>query len=852
MTIKDVCSTNARRRFGISTSLMTSSYLSASEYANRRKQLLALMSQLRSVGAQGELDLPRIAVIGNQSAGKSSVVEAISGINVPRDSGTCTRCPLECRLASAPEWACRISIRREFDFSGRRIAGEVSEIPFGDLIRNRDEVEMMLRRAQLAVLDPTLEIARIMRMELKELKETLQDRRTAEFSKNVVCIDLEGPDLTDVQFVDLPGIIQNASPAVIRLVEEMVVDNIKGNCLILVAIPMTDDIENQKAMTLAREQDPDGIRTIGVLTKPDLLSTGSTTARALWLDVLEGRRHSLHHGYYCTRQPDDEERTDQITTAEARSVEAAFFQQTAPWADCTEQQRLGTPNLVSTLSRCLVQMIGETLPRIVQTANTHLEECRKALSAVPEPPKDDPATHLLTLITTFCAEIRQAVQGSAESTELIHRHNGVYRAFKGAIAQSAPGFVAGLPLAAEESTGARPNILTDVEDGTGPSVPIYLSDVRETLNRTRTRELPGDLPPAAKATMIQDFQVTWGRAAEDCFQSVMLSMSDLLSAALELFFSRFSGLKRGLWTYLRALIQDRAQDCARYLEAILEMEKTPMTLNDDVLQAATEKWVMKYKDQRAGRTPTFVPAVVVPGGPFDLTGVPDRFTFQFTSSSGGAGGPSSRSTTPAPTAQNQAPKPNSTPAPSPAPAASSSPPSSNPFNTPAPMTALPGFRATTPIMVPHQPQNANEAAAIRPVDEVLAMLARLGYTGLREEDLGRLQAGDEYETEIHLMSGVRAYFEVSYRRIIDIVPGMIDSKFVRALSGDLQAKLIGEFKLGQPDGHAKCSEYLTEDPAVVARRADLVQRLHMLEIVQKELLDFGNGGSDADGSENES
>ncbi|KAF7350798.1 Interferon-induced GTP-binding protein Mx2 [Mycena sanguinolenta] len=210
---------------------MASSYLSDSEYANQRKELLTLMNQLRSVGAQGELDLPRIAVIGNQSAGKSSVVEAISGINVPRDSGTCTRCPLECRLVSAPEWACRISIRREFDFMGRRLA-EVSEIPFGDLIRNRTEVEMMLRRAQLAVLDPGAEITRIMRMNLEELKEKLQDGRTAEFSRNVVCIDLEGPELTDVQFVDLPGIIQNASPAAIRLVEDMVVDNIRGNCLI--------------------------------------------------------------------------------------------------------------------------------------------------------------------------------------------------------------------------------------------------------------------------------------------------------------------------------------------------------------------------------------------------------------------------------------------------------------------------------------------------------------------------------------------------------------------------------------------------------------------------------------------
>ncbi|KAF7360122.1 Interferon-induced GTP-binding protein Mx2 [Mycena venus] len=100
--------------------------LSASQYAAHRKELLSLMSQLRAVGAQGELDLPRIAVIGNQSAGKSSVVEAISGIKVPRDAGTCTRCPMECRLSSSTNaWSCRISLRIEDDASGQAALQEL-------------------------------------------------------------------------------------------------------------------------------------------------------------------------------------------------------------------------------------------------------------------------------------------------------------------------------------------------------------------------------------------------------------------------------------------------------------------------------------------------------------------------------------------------------------------------------------------------------------------------------------------------------------------------------------------------------------------------------------------------------
>ncbi|KAF7350793.1 P-loop containing nucleoside triphosphate hydrolase protein [Mycena sanguinolenta] len=596
---------------------MASSYLSDSQYANQRKELLMLMNRLRSVGGSW-----RAGPTSNRSYRKperryeaivtmipfcSRVCNPIQ-INVPRDSGICTRCPLECRLVSAPEWACRISIRRDFDSTGRRLA-EVSETPFGDLIRNRTEIGMMLRRAQLAVLDSGAQTTRIMRMNIEELHtyEKLQNRRPPEFSRNVVCVDLEGPDLTDVQVIDLPGITQNASPAAIRLVEDMVVDNIRGNCLILVAIPMTDDIENQKAMTLAREQDPKGLRTIGkfsfmfesrvvyltkpllkgVLTKPDLLSARQTTSLALWHDVIMGYKHPLRHGYFCTRHPDDEERASGITTAEAREIETEFFASSDPWSTCPEQDRLGTANLISTLSNCLVQMIAETLPKIIRTADTHLEACRTSLGALPEPPTDDPVNYLLTLITEFSTEIKQCVQGSSGHNDLIQKNSVAFRDFKVAIKQTAPGFVAGLPV---EGNSNVPNILTDEEGQTSSGIsprPIYLTAVK------------GD---AAE---------TWSRCTEICFEHVRDSLNEVLSRTMEHFFSRFSNLKCALWTYLRKLVRAHSQDCAKYLEAVVRMETaTPMTQNDDFLQATLEEWIVKYKDQRAGRIPTVLPKPV--------------------------------------------------------------------------------------------------------------------------------------------------------------------------------------------------------------------------------------------------
>jgi hypothetical protein len=117
---------------------------------------------------------------------------------------------------------------------------EVSEKPFGTLITDKSDVELALRRAQVAVLNPSISPEDILTYSLEDLKDGARGiQRAVQFSRNVVCVDLEGPELTDLSFIDLPGIIQNAEPEIVKLVEDLVISHIKGNCLILVALPMT-------------------------------------------------------------------------------------------------------------------------------------------------------------------------------------------------------------------------------------------------------------------------------------------------------------------------------------------------------------------------------------------------------------------------------------------------------------------------------------------------------------------------------------------------------------------------------------------------------------------------------------
>lgn len=114
-------------------------------------------------------------------------------------------------------------------------------------------------------------------------------------------------------------------------------------------------------MSLAKQVDPEGTRTIGVLTKPDTLTSGATRSKELWLDILEGRdmRHPLRLGYFCTRQPDEDERRAGITNAQARRAEAEFFSRTPPWSLSSRPANFGTPNLVASLGKLLTRVIEQ-------------------------------------------------------------------------------------------------------------------------------------------------------------------------------------------------------------------------------------------------------------------------------------------------------------------------------------------------------------------------------------------------------------------------------------------------------------------------------------------------------------
>jgi GTPase SAR1 family protein len=188
------------------TKATSPSPLSGTKYNSlNRQKLNEIIKYLRECGTEKVVDLPKIVVVGNQSAGKSSLIEAISLIKMPRlVNGTCTRCPMEVILNKAPPetWSCSISLRTE------ERDGSMEASLFA-VTKDPNEVTLLLRQAQLAILNPGTPASTF--RSLDEQGCVTQPRKD-NFSKNTVVVEITGADV-DVTFIDLPGIISNPPKA---------------------------------------------------------------------------------------------------------------------------------------------------------------------------------------------------------------------------------------------------------------------------------------------------------------------------------------------------------------------------------------------------------------------------------------------------------------------------------------------------------------------------------------------------------------------------------------------------------------------------------------------------------------
>ncbi|KAI4169747.1 MAG: hypothetical protein LQ343_005488 [Gyalolechia ehrenbergii] len=518
------------------------------------KAFVTVVQDLRDLGVEElVLPLPKICVLGDQSTGKSSLIEGISGIKVPRNSGTCTRCPLEINLSTCDPgsfWRCSIFIQKSYIYEGSQVLAPVGRrgIPRGEgatrarplgpwlaqsfpesflfyRTDKRAEIPEALHLAQLAILNPGTDHVKYI-----PGKANVDERIQVKFSPNVVRVDISAPDVQNLSFYDLPGVINQAEVPeeeyLVKLVANLVKSYIKTeNCINLLALPMTDDAANSTASKLVQELNAQN-RTIGVLTKPDRVQSGESLAQ--WIDILNGKKFKLGHGYFVVKNNPD----PRVSHLVARQEEEEFFNENEPWANTlrTHHERFGTPKLQGVLSKRLTAEIRTSLPQIRERIHSKTAEVVARLKELPEPPEGNLSFKIYEKILAFERQLHAHLDGGAEVYPFQKEWHAAAMRFRDTIALSFPRLNLSDPLTTSQTpnrlayrlsatptpTGQRSGVIaidSDEEDATQPLTPTPQSKRKQMNHQTpqpsppkrpRLSEIPKHVPTQDSITSSSD------------------------------------------------------------------------------------------------------------------------------------------------------------------------------------------------------------------------------------------------------------------------------------------------------------------------------------------------------------
>ncbi|KAG0540752.1 hypothetical protein BDA96_03G436200 [Sorghum bicolor] len=344
------------------------------------------------LGSSSTIDLPQVAVVGSQSSGKSSVLEALVGRDfLPRGSDICTRRPLVLQLvhqprrpadAEADEWGefLHLSGRRFYDF--REIRREIQAETDREAGGNKGVSDRQIR---LKIFSPNV--------------------------LNITLVDL--PGITKVPVGDQPTDIE-------ARIRTMIMSYIRHKtCIILAVSPANADLANSDALQMARVADPDGSRTIGVITKLDIMDRG-TDAR----NFLLGNVIPLKLGYVGVVNRSQQDINSDLSIKDALAREEKFFRTQPAYHGLA--QYCGIPQLAKKLNQILVQHIKTVLPGLKSRISSQLTAVAKELAVYGDPvdSKAGQGAKLLNILAKYCEAFSSMVEGKNEDISTIELSGG--------------------------------------------------------------------------------------------------------------------------------------------------------------------------------------------------------------------------------------------------------------------------------------------------------------------------------------------------------------------------------------------------------------------------------------------
>ncbi|KAN0045466.1 hypothetical protein ACTA71_005844 [Dictyostelium dimigraforme] len=483
-------------------------------------QLIPVINKLQDVFntlGSDPLDLPQIVVVGSQSSGKSSVLENIVGRDfLPRGSGIVTRRPLILQLTHLPI---------ADDGSQTQEWGEFLHKPndmFYDFAEIREEI----------------------------IRDT--DRMTGKnkgISAQPINLKIYSPHVVNLTLVDLPGItkvpVGDQPTDIEQQIRRMVMAYIKKQNAIIVAVtPANTDLANSDALQLAKEVDPEGKRTIGVITKLDLMDKGTDA-----MEVLTGRVIPLTLGFIGVINRSQEDIIAKKSIRESLKSEILYFKNHPIYKSIAN--RSGTAYLSKTLNKLLMFHIRDTLPDLKVKVSKMLSDVQGELATYGDPlydTKNSQGALLLQIITIFSSNFKDAIDGKL--TDL--SNNELYG-------------------------GARISyifneIYSHCVNNIDPLEGISLNDIRTTMRNATGPRAALFIPEISFELLVKKQVVRLEEPSTQCVEYVYDELQRIVSQLEAKELSRFINLKARVIEVVNNLLQKHKAPTKTMIEHLIKIE----------------------------------------------------------------------------------------------------------------------------------------------------------------------------------------------------------------------------------------------------------------------------------------
>ncbi|KAJ5909180.1 hypothetical protein N7495_001862 [Penicillium taxi] len=486
------------------------------------------------------LDLPQIVVVGSQSSGKSSVLENIVGRDfLPRGSGIVTRRPLILQLINIPSDR---HDRPEHDevhvpHTAASVAGQNEWAEFHHQPgRKFDDFAMVKQEIEA-------ETARIAGSNKGINRQPINLKIFSPHVLNLTLVDL--PGLTKVPIGDQPSDIEKQTRT---LILEYIA---KPNSIILAVSPANVDLVNSEALKLARQVDAMGRRTIGVLTKLDLMDHGTNA-----MDILSGRVYPLKLGFIGVVNRSQQDIQSGKALSEALSAEADFFRHHPAYRNMAN--RCGTQYLAKTLNTTLMSHIRDRLPDIKARLNTLMGQTQQELASYGNKQfsgKEHRGSLILQLMTRFASSFISSIDGTSSeiSTKELCGGARIYYIFNDVFGNS-------LETIDPTHNLTISDIRTAIRNSTGPRPSLFVP------------ELAFDLLVKPQIKLLES-------PAQRCVELVYEELIKICHTCGSQELLRFPRLQGKLIEVVSDLLRERLGPCSGYVESLISIQRAYINTN---------------------------------------------------------------------------------------------------------------------------------------------------------------------------------------------------------------------------------------------------------------------------------